>query len=120
MPCHPDSHTQSKPHFAAIQPLAPQLAPAVLQSTVTTGSTKLACASLVSHSPLVPNLVHRSQHPRVSRVSAFSGAAIGFQSFAIAGAARRKLSRGRTSLKNSAMGTTALTETDIDEQVCGT
>jgi hypothetical protein len=53
------------------------------------------------------------------RVSAFSGAAMGFQSFAAGAGAMRKMSGGGACPRNSlGVGSTALTEKDIDERVC--
>lgn len=101
-----DNRPQPKPHFAAVSAPAQKLAPAVLQLSGS-GSGSSSSRSNSARPSLVPNPgVRPRAASRVPRVSAFSGAGMGFQPFALPRSATARASIGGV-----------LSEKDIDERV---
>ena len=103
---HPftDNRPQTKPHFAAIQPPPPKLAPAVLQA-----ESILAAKTVVT-----TNAAPRpSRGPRPSRVPRVSG--IGAGPLPLLAKTR---SRPPFSAAIEEESTVQLTDKDIDERVC--
>ncbi|KAF7970934.1 hypothetical protein HWV62_22580 [Athelia sp. TMB] len=103
-----DNRVQPKPHFAAIQPPPPKLAPAVLQPT----------AVMSGRPSLVPNprAGGGSRVPRMSMAPySANGGGMGYQSFAMGGGAKGRMSYAGDAEKSNSM-TMGLTDKEIDER----
>jgi kinesin family protein 22 len=109
-----DTQAQPKPHFAAIHPPPPRLAPAVLQPISTSASARPR-PSLIPNprSSLLPNAIRLRAQTKGGRVSAFSGAAMGFSAST---SGRRRSSAGGAAV--NVLHAATMTEKEIDERVC--
>lgn len=108
-----DNRPQPKPHFAAIQPPPPKLAPAVLQHTAIMGVGGHSRPSLVPN----PNMRPGS---RVPRVSAYGAGGAGYQPFALGGGGggkRMSYAGAGGVVEEKSSLTMGLTDKEIDERV---
>ncbi|KIM91711.1 hypothetical protein PILCRDRAFT_137751 [Piloderma croceum F 1598] len=106
-----DNRVQPKPHFAAIQPPPPKLAPAVLQQTsILGGHSRPSVGGIPRAGP--------SRVPRVSTYGAGAGGS-GYQPFAMGGGGKRMsfapMGMGADEKTNSL--TMGMTDKEIDERI---
>jgi len=106
-----DNRVQPKPHFAAIQPPPPKLAPALLQQTsILGGHSRPSMGGIPRAGP--------SRVPRISTYGAGAGGS-GYQPFAMGGGGKRMsfapIGMGADEKTNSL--TMGMTDKEIDERV---